>query len=641
MAKSKVTNQFLTTILLIFLLHALMLTYIFSSFYRSSSVDIKDLGTSNLKSQATMIDNYLGNGRNVLWFAAESVDFMMQNGADDAELLEYLLAETEEMQKRFDVNFTGIYGYLGESYLDGAGWTPPDDYDPKTRDWYINAMNNPGEMVISNPYVDAQTGEVILSFSQLLSDGASVLSLDITMNELQLITEQMTMGNMGYGFIMDKDGLVIAHYDREKVGMNYATTSEWKELMSGIYNNKDGIFNMTIAGDKCTVFTAKLDVDWYVVIVAQNSMLYSKLYKQILFGVALSLIIYVIIVIFCIISVRSIEKAQRREQAAMNRLKQMNLNIIRSLASTIDAKDRYTSGHSQRVADYALRIAEKMGLSEDDQRIVYYSGLLHDVGKIRVPGEVINKPGKLTEDEFDKIRIHPVSGFHILHDIHEDERIGYGAKYHHERFDGTGYPNCLMGENIPRVARIIAVADAYDAMASDRSYRKLLPQDVVRDEIVKGKGTQFDPDIADIMLQIIDEDKEYELRQHEAEIINILVVDDDPILVNVCKHILLDMDNVKVFGAHNEAETMEILKNHNIALIMLDIVMPDIDGFSLYEKIKQEYDIPAIIMTGDKSIETITKINELGIDDYLSKPLSPTITLETVHGVLQRYNEEI
>ncbi len=641
MAKSKVTNQFLTTILLIFLLHALMLTYIFSSFYRSSSVDIKDLGTSNLKSQATMIDNYLGNGRNVLWFAAESVDFMMQNGADDAELLKYLLAETEEMQKRFDVNFTGIYGYLGGSYLDGAGWTPPDDYDPKTRDWYINAMNNPGEMVISNPYVDAQTGEVILSFSQLLSDGVSVLSLDITMNELQLITEQMTMGNMGYGFIMDKDGLVIAHYDREKVGMNYATTSEWKELMSGIYNNKDGIFNMTIAGDKCTVFTAKLDVDWYVVIVAQNNMLYSKLYKQILFGVALSLIIYVIIVIFCIISVRSIEKAQRREQAAMNRLKQMNLNIIRSLASTIDAKDRYTSGHSQRVADYALRIAEKMGLSEDDQRIVYYSGLLHDVGKIRVPGEVINKPGKLTEDEFDKIRIHPVSGFHILHDIHEDERIGYGAKYHHERFDGTGYPNCLMGEDIPRVARIIAVADAYDAMASDRSYRKLLPQDVVRDEIVKGKGTQFDPDIADIMLQIIDEDKEYELRQHEAETINILVVDDDPILVNVCKHILLDMDNVKVFGAHNEAETMEILKNNNIALIMLDIVMPDIDGFSLYEKIKQDYDIPAIIMTGDKSIETITKINELDIDDYLSKPLSPTITLETVHGVLQRYNEEI
>lgn len=588
-----------------------------------------------------MIDNYLGNGRNVLWFAAESVDFMIKNGATDEELLDYLLGQTAKMQEQFDVNFTGIYGYLNGTYIDGAGWEPPADYNPQTRDWYINAMQHPGEMAISNPYVDAQTGEVIISFSQTLSDGISVISLDITMNELQNITEQMTMGNMGYGFIMDSNGLVIAHYDREKVGMNYATTSEWKELIGGIYNNKDGIFNMKIAGDKCTVFTEKLDVDWYIVIVAQNNMLYQKLRKQILFGIILSLIIYAIIVIFCVISVRSIEKAQRREEMAMNRLKQMNLNIIRSLASTIDAKDRYTSGHSQRVADYALRIAEKMGLSEDDQRIVYYSGLLHDVGKIRVPGDVINKPGKLTEEEFDKIRIHPVSGFHILHDIHEDERIGYGAKYHHERYDGTGYPNCLMGEDIPRVARIIAVADAYDAMASDRSYRKLLPQDVVREEIVKGKGTQFDPDIADIMLQIIDEDRAYELRQHEAEITNILVVDDDPILVNVCKHILLDMDNVKVFGAHNAKEAMEVLKDNNISLIMLDIVMPDIDGFTLYEKIQKEYDIPAIIMTGEKSMETLNKINEMGISDYLSKPLSPTITLETVHGVLHRYNEEI
>ena len=198
-----------------------------------------------------------------------------------------------------------------------------------------------------------------------------------------------------------------------------------------------------------------------------------------------------------------------------------------------------------------------------------------------------------------------------------------------------------MGEDIPRVARIIAVADAYDAMASDRSYRKLLPQDVVREEIVKGKGTQFDPDIADIMLQIIDEDKAYELRQHEAETTNILVVDDDPILVNVCKHILLDMDNVRVFGAHNEAETMAVLKENDISLIMLDIVMPDIDGFTLYEKIKKDYDIPAIVMTGDKSIETVNKINEMGISDYLSKPLVPTITLETVHGVLHRYTEEI
>ena len=165
----------------------------------------------------------------------------------------------------------------------------------------------------------------------------------------------------------------------------------------------------------------------------------------------------------------------------------MNTNIIRALAYTIDAKDRYTSGHSQRVADYSLAIAKRMGKSEEEQKIIYNAALLHDVGKIRVPEEVINKPGKLTDEEFDQIRIHPVSGYHILKDIHDDARVAYGAKYHHERYDGKGYPNGLEGENIPEIARIIGVADAYDAMASNRSYRSALPQGVVRSEIEKGK----------------------------------------------------------------------------------------------------------------------------------------------------------
>ncbi len=153
--------------------------------------------------------------------------------------------------------------------------------------------------------------------------------------------------------------------------------------------------------------------------------------------------------------------------------------FVQSLANAIDAKDRYTSGHSQRVANYAVMIAERMGKDDDYLQVVYYAGLLHDVGKIRIPEGVINKPGKLTDDEFDSIRIHSVSGFHILRDIHNDERIAYGAKYHHERYDGTGYPNGLEGDNIPEIARIIAVADAYDAMASERSYRKVLPLSLI------------------------------------------------------------------------------------------------------------------------------------------------------------------
>ena len=134
-------------------------------------------------------------------------------------------------------------------------------------------------------------------------------------------------------------------------------------------------------------------------------------------------------------------------------------------------------------------------------------GLLHDVGKIGIPDSVIKKPGKLTDEEYDLIKTHPVTGVKILEKTKEMPRLTVGAHWHHERYDGRGYPDGLSGTDIPEEARIIAVADAYDAMTSSRSYRDPLPIDVVRGEIEKGKGTQFDPEFADIMLDIIDDEE--------------------------------------------------------------------------------------------------------------------------------------
>ena len=267
------------------------------------------------------------------------------------------------------------------------------------------------------------------------------------------------------------------------------------------------------------------------------------------------------------------------------------------MAYTIDAKDRYTSGHSQRVADYALAIAKRMGKTEEEQKIIYYAGLLHDIGKIRVPEELINKPGGLTEDEFNQIRVHPVSGYHILKDIHEDIRIAYGAKYHHERYDGKGYPNALEGENIPEIARIIGVADSYDAMASDRRYRDALPQEVIRSEFEKGRGTQFDKEIADIMIQMIDEDKDYTMRQSGRSTKNILVVDDEMMNIKMVEFIFRDTSDFHVFGVENMEETFELLEKQEIHLILLDLKMPDIDGFELYQMIVERYRIPVVLMT--------------------------------------------
>ena len=188
--------------------------------------------------------------------------------------------------------------------------------------------------------------------------------------------------------------------------------------------------------------------------------------------------------------------------------------MVQTLAETIDAKDTYTNGHSGRVAEYARQIARRLGYDRNRQNEIYMIGLLHDVGKIGVPDSVINKPSRLTEEEYAQIKTHPVMGDKILKKIQERPKLAIGARWHHERYDGTGYPDGLAGENIPEEARIIAVADAYDAMTSRRSYRDILPQAAVRSEIERGKGTQFDPVLADIMLEIIDEDTEYKLKEN-------------------------------------------------------------------------------------------------------------------------------
>ncbi len=192
---------------------------------------------------------------------------------------------------------------------------------------------------------------------------------------------------------------------------------------------------------------------------------------------------------------------------------QLFLNVVSSLAGAIDAKDTYTNGHSSRVAEYSKEIARRYGYNMKEQSDIYIMGLLHDVGKIGVPDSVINKPGKLTEAEFNQIKKHPIIGSQILKNIKEMPKLSIGARWHHERYDGTGYPDGLFSDEIPEEARIIAVADAYDAMSSKRSYRHILPQELIRKEIQNGSGTQFDPTFADIMLKMIDEDKNYNMRE--------------------------------------------------------------------------------------------------------------------------------
>ena len=212
------------------------------------------------------------------------------------------------------------------------------------------------------------------------------------------------------------------------------------------------------------------------------------------------------------IAARIYDRITQKNEEYLSRLNEQNEKIqnmtvqtITTIANALDAKDSYSEGHSRRVAVYSAQIAEKLGFSDQDVREIRIIALLHDIGKIGVPDSVLNKPGRLTDEEYELMKQHALAGSEILKDIDMISGIDIGAKYHHERFDGRGYPEGLSGDAIPYVARIIAVADSYDAMTSDRVYRKHLTYEQVMAELEKGEGTQFDPDVARALEALIKE----------------------------------------------------------------------------------------------------------------------------------------
>lgn len=216
----------------------------------------------------------------------------------------------------------------------------------------------------------------------------------------------------------------------------------------------------------------------------------------------------------CYVATKIYDHIQKQNLKFMDELEekniqssQMTMQTIMTIVNTIDAKDEYTKGHSQRVSEYAASLAEALGMSEEEVERIRYIGLLHDIGKIGVPDAILNKPGRLNTTEFSLMKQHTVVGGEILKDINSMEEVDIGAKYHHERYDGKGYPEGLKGEEIPVVARIIGIADAYDAMTSHRVYRKRLSDEAVCEELSRCAGTQFDPKMAEVFLKLIQEKK--------------------------------------------------------------------------------------------------------------------------------------
>ena len=220
-----------------------------------------------------------------------------------------------------------------------------------------------------------------------------------------------------------------------------------------------------------------------------------------------------------------VKRRERRMAAALeqaNRMVEMGRQTVIAIAKAVDAKDNRTGGHSRRVALYSKQMAEEYGLSEKDCQEIEWAANMHDIGKIGIPDNILNKNSRLTDEEYDVMKSHTTRGAEILQDFTLLDHVVEGAEFHHERYDGRGYPKGLAGEDIPLFARIIGVADAFDAMTANRVYRKQMDFGYVLGELEKGRGTQFDPQFVDILLKlirdgVIDLNKLYGVKPEEAE----------------------------------------------------------------------------------------------------------------------------
>ena len=594
--------------------------------------------TAWLTSRATLVD-----------VLAVEITMNELYNADYKTLHRYLANSLRDLNKHgfiYDVYFT----YPDNNMVCASDFIPDGTVDfVNERNWYYVPAETK-ELFYSTPYKDSDSGKSIITISRAVYKNGmlkGVVAADVFVDTLIDIVSNAYAKTDGYAFLIDQDLGMISHpyeayaYDDKPIGIMQIPNPIYADIVKSIRAGSNEVFYLKdYDGVTRGIVITKLEgVGWYVGIATDREDLMrnlSGLMKGFMVAAVVAVVIGACISIFFAYEINRFN-VQEKDKENLLRMQQINMNVTRSLASTIDAKDHYTSGHSQRVADYAVEIAKRMGKSEEEQQVIYYAGILHDIGKICVSEDVINKPGKLTEQEFDQIRIHPTSGYHILRDIHDDERVGYGAKYHHERYDGKGYPNGLIGQDIPEIARIIAVADAYDAMASDRSYRKVLPQEVVREELIKGKGTQFDPKIADIMLEIMDEDATYEYRQRKARAKNVLSVSADFETLSTLKRIFEDSDDVNIIEAPTAQEAWSILEKTDIMLAMMDIKLPDSDGFRLCNKVKEKFDIPVIMMTEYKGPDILNKIREYAVDDYLTKPINEAITKQAVHDILRKY----
>jgi len=287
-------------------------------------------------------------------------------------------------------------------------------------------------------------------------------------------------------------------YDKSEKNIDKITFAENENTIGWIVKNKKSLYIKDLGKDKR--FSIKENIDYNI----KRLLIIPIIIENKAIGA-----INLDDVSFTKDTINLLESFSEQAAVAINnarlyqKIQDSYFEIVKALAQAIEAKDPYTHGHSERVMQYAVLIAQKLGLPEEEKESLKYAAILHDIGKIGVRGIILNNPNGLTVKEYDEIKKHPLVGEGIIKPIELLQPIRPLIRHHHEWYNGKGYPDGLSEENIPLGARILAVTDAYDAMKSDRPYRKALTEETAIQELTRGNGTQFDSKIVEVFLEIL------------------------------------------------------------------------------------------------------------------------------------------
>jgi len=323
------------------------------------------------------------------------------------------------------------------------------------------------------------------------------------------------------------------------------------------------------------------------------------------------------------------QQLERKVEEQAKEIRQTFLGAMQSLVFAVEATDSYTAGHSRRVCEIALAIGKRLALSDDELEDLRWGSLLHDIGKIAVDQSIVNKPAKLTAAEYEHVMTHTVVGASIMQPAVRNRRITEIIEHHHAHYDGTGLNQKLRGKDIPLLARIVAIADAYDAMTSTRPYRAALSREEALAEIRWEIGKQFDALVGNTFLEM-------SAAEITPEKKKILIADDEASIRLLVRSIL--SGNYTVIEAADGQEAVEAAQEHKPALILMDILMPKKDGLQALYEIKSNLAtkaIPVVMLTAiDQELDR-KLCADMGADYYITKPFSPQQLLDTIGRLLK------